>query len=1359
MKYRRIMPTSQRGVDSNRSSLESQQNDDDISLQSDIVTVRSSSSSNQALRGSARSSIMAESDFRAQVKAEEERVMAEFGIDRSIQIPMIGDVHDVSDDLSTVAGATFGYGSIGNETGTTSTGDIYSTQSEWMTKFGGGQMDEPEPRILPIVTPRNSASPDSPVERKNTNRWSSLGGGAIDMDDSNQNRNSHPSMAGAFGIVTPPKLEKDTILKANDVNQQLALQSIDTLSPSTENQQCSAIFPHPGGDESTHSALQGSTSVSETSSSVRAESLSVANDVTISGVSVSVAEAGKNDANDGDDEDFEQQQDSEALQAYPIIGIANPSRGGWPLLSGRNNSALGSQSSLAVSESESSFDEADNNNFPSSILGSAGMAPAALMATNNWSSTNPNNLVYTPRRSRQIDNGDPSSPGAMLDSTVSDEEDFINALDFGQPSTTDNHVAHAPTSASQLDDDDDGNNADDEMQGALENKTSLDLVSAEADESGEYKIEEDRANKNPSEKPYNKSVRPQSSKTKYPALPPRNSYPTSDSKGIASTNSDDEDNIAPNAMYSIPHVNNNGSGTSNTDTTGPAEIRPGRTISFGSEGLTATNNDERKKLTPKQQSASSGLSSHSSSTPRNAAAIAALAAADAAGIASVEHTSLSSVGSPTTISFPGKQGTGGLYQITSAEDVNKDAANVMNLSNLAVASSGAGAGFNVGNYNINADDKISQLGARDVTDVEHGAMKMQSSTGDLQPLGMIILGTVAQDDGDEDVSLLKGFKSSASLDSSSHEERAPPPPPENGRSVENMANVSSVNDEVISIWNQRVFGIRMDRLVLALIMVVVVSLAVVVGSVVAQQQSESGSGSAPDLNTGERTPAPTLTFSTMSPSTVPSTVPPSIPPTIDTPTPPSSGTRPTIGTSPTPPTVVISPSSTPTISIQPTLEPTIVIATNRPTVLCIDSDTAEFFGGVGIGIVNCTWLSGRPGHAQRLCVPGNEAYEECRVTCDSCGISGSLSDEPIFDVTIAPTLLPSQALGSTFPSYSPISGTDAPSVTRTEDPTFLPTQTITEMPTLRPTGVITTESPTEIELTTSPSSEREQTLTPSSTNPPTEGAISTEVPTAGTVVPSAAFLPTVGTGFQPEDIEDIIRDASIQSRAALNDPSSPQSQALDWLESAFQDGVYDSADFTETRLVTVWALATFAISTQTAEGMAARGWLNEPNECDWDGIACASDGSISEINLSNSDLQGTVPHEITLIQSLQGFIVSDNLLIGQLPDSMGNLVNLETLAIDRNAFSGELPSSIVDLENMHTFHFERNLGIDGSFPIGLARIRSLRSLIFYYTSISGEVPDEICSFIEELILDCRQVESTCWTRCFYRCGGNSGIVC
>jgi hypothetical protein len=173
------------------------------------------------------------------------------------------------------------------------------------------------------------------------------------------------------------------------------------------------------------------------------------------------------------------------------------------------------------------------------------------------------------------------------------------------------------------------------------------------------------------------------------------------------------------------------------------------------------------------------------------------------------------------------------------------------------------------------------------------------------------------------------------------------------------------------------------------------------------------------------------------------------------------------------------------------------------------------------------------------------------------------------------------------------------------------------------------------------------------------------------------------------------------------------------------------------------------------------GWMDNFDECSWSGITC-SDSTIRAITLDSRNLSGKYPSELSLLRdSLETLIVSNNEMTGSIPDSFGRLRNLQVWHMESNSFSGTIPAAIGGLQQLRIWYLERNPDIEGSFPDEITQLVNLEELTFYYTGITGALPPEVCEMenLDVLIVDCRLVETECWTRCFYRCGGQTGVPC
>ncbi|XP_054781152.1 putative leucine-rich repeat receptor-like protein kinase At2g19210 isoform X1 [Prosopis cineraria] len=87
----------------------------------------------------------------------------------------------------------------------------------------------------------------------------------------------------------------------------------------------------------------------------------------------------------------------------------------------------------------------------------------------------------------------------------------------------------------------------------------------------------------------------------------------------------------------------------------------------------------------------------------------------------------------------------------------------------------------------------------------------------------------------------------------------------------------------------------------------------------------------------------------------------------------------------------------------------------------------------------------------------------------------------------------------------------------------------------------------------------------------------------------------------------------------------------------------------------------------------------------WDGVNCSYKGyhapRIIELNLSSSNLSGTISQSFSMLKSLEYLDLSNNSLSGSLPDFFIHLPHLKTLNLSGNMLSGEIPSPLMERSN------------------------------------------------------------------------------
>jgi hypothetical protein len=155
--------------------------------------------------------------------------------------------------------------------------------------------------------------------------------------------------------------------------------------------------------------------------------------------------------------------------------------------------------------------------------------------------------------------------------------------------------------------------------------------------------------------------------------------------------------------------------------------------------------------------------------------------------------------------------------------------------------------------------------------------------------------------------------------------------------------------------------------------------------------------------------------------------------------------------------------------------------------------------------------------------------------------------------------------------------------------------------------------------------------------PPDEGAN----PQFSTGAPSGISVPTTDGGAQPTEpivqrVTDLILEKSPGSLESLGENSStPQYQALQWI-------LFDLTrqSLSDDRIIQRWVLAVLFYSTSGSDWFDSDLWLSDLDECDWlttsDSDICDEGGRITQIDLRDNNLEGTVPEELALLSDSLG---------------------------------------------------------------------------------------------------------------------------
>jgi hypothetical protein len=267
------------------------------------------------------------------------------------------------------------------------------------------------------------------------------------------------------------------------------------------------------------------------------------------------------------------------------------------------------------------------------------------------------------------------------------------------------------------------------------------------------------------------------------------------------------------------------------------------------------------------------------------------------------------------------------------------------------------------------------------------------------------------------------------------------------------------------------------------------------------------------------------------------------------------------------------------------------------------------------------------------------------------------------------------------------------------------------------------------------SSSASPSFEPSSTHFPT--ILPTMAPTTASTTELQAYMKTLLPNY---------------SLAALEDPTSPQSQALEWL-------LYDHSpdvvmNYTVSRLLQRYALATLYYSTNTNGWRFRQQWMTtNPNvhECEWwsslkipgypspGRTICNDQLEYTAILLSKNYLAGTLPPELSLITTLQAIeIVADKsiepelpsvrkeiYISGQIPTELGLLTTLTVLDLSKNALSGTIPTELGLLLNLQSLWLIENEFLQGTIPTVLAQLPQLQEVALFVNQLTGTIRSEL----------------------------------
>uniref|UniRef100_A0A5B6YTM0 Protein kinase domain-containing protein n=1 Tax=Davidia involucrata TaxID=16924 RepID=A0A5B6YTM0_DAVIN len=136
---------------------------------------------------------------------------------------------------------------------------------------------------------------------------------------------------------------------------------------------------------------------------------------------------------------------------------------------------------------------------------------------------------------------------------------------------------------------------------------------------------------------------------------------------------------------------------------------------------------------------------------------------------------------------------------------------------------------------------------------------------------------------------------------------------------------------------------------------------------------------------------------------------------------------------------------------------------------------------------------------------------------------------------------------------------------------------------------------------------------------------------------------------------------------------------------------------------------------------------NDETPCSWNGVTCGTPGMstayyrVTGLSLPNSQLLGSLPADLGMIQHLRNLDLSNNSINGSIPFLLFKASDLRTFDLSNNLISGELPELVGGLKNLEFLNLSGN-ALAGKFPENLTTLHNLTVLSLNNNYFSGSLP-------------------------------------
>ncbi|KAK9178309.1 hypothetical protein WN943_027499 [Citrus x changshan-huyou] len=143
--------------------------------------------------------------------------------------------------------------------------------------------------------------------------------------------------------------------------------------------------------------------------------------------------------------------------------------------------------------------------------------------------------------------------------------------------------------------------------------------------------------------------------------------------------------------------------------------------------------------------------------------------------------------------------------------------------------------------------------------------------------------------------------------------------------------------------------------------------------------------------------------------------------------------------------------------------------------------------------------------------------------------------------------------------------------------------------------------------------------------------------------------------------------------------------------------------------------------TYDPTNLFAHNWTSNTSVCNWIGITCdVNSHRVTALDISQFNLQGTVPPQLGNLSSLTTLNLSHNKLSGSVPTSLYTMHTLKFLDFTDNQLSGSVSSFVFNMSSILDIRLTNNR-LSGEIPHEIANLRNLEALVLGMNNLVGVV--------------------------------------